>query len=135
MFIRVITFDEADEACGNTPDVNSTSWDDRAYWLYDLHERRWDWPVWGKLFKINPGKHIHEAKEWVIINVGMYNIPEWCVEEVPDEKAVESILSLGNIEYEIKRNGISTYKVNYNDHWYMIVKSIDGLIAVEEVLP
>ena len=127
MFIRVITFDEACYA-------SSTSWNDRTYWLYDLQERRWDWPVWGKLFKVDSGKQIHKTKEWLIIRVGMYNIPEWCVEEVPDEKAVESILTLGNIEYEIKRNGISTYKANYNDHWYMIVKSIDGLIAVEEVL-
>ena len=131
MFIRVITFDEA---CSKAPDASSTSWNDRAYWLYDLQERRWDWPVWEKLFKIDPGKHIYETKEWLIIRVGMYNIPEWCVEEVPDEKAVESILTLGNIKYEIKRNGISTYKVNYNDHLYMIVKSIDELIAVEEVM-
>ena len=114
--------------------MRCTTWNDRAYWLYDLQERRWDWPVWGKLFKIDPGKHIYETKEWLIIRVGMCNIPEWCVEEVPDEKAVESILTLGNIEYEIKRNGISTYKVNYNDHLYMIVKSIDELIAVEEVM-
>ena len=131
MFIRVITFDEA---CSRAPDASSTSWNDRAYWLYDLQERRWDWPVWGKLFKVDPGKQIHKTKECIIIRVGMYNIPEWCVEEVPNEKAVESILTLGNIEYEIKRNGISTYKINYNDHWYMIVKSIDGIIAVEEVL-
>lgn len=131
MFIRVITFDEA---CRRVPDANSTSWNSRAYWLYDLQKYRWDWPVWGKLFKIDPGKCIHKTKEWLVINVGMYNIPEWCVEEVPDEKAVESILTLGNIEYEIKRNGISTYKANYNDHWYMIVKSIDELITVEEVL-
>lgn len=132
MFIRVITFDEA---CSKATDASSTSWNDRAYWLYDLQERRWDWPVLGNLFKIDPGKRIYETKEWQIINIGMYNIPEWCVEEVPNEKAVESILTLGNIEYEIKRNGISTYKANYNDHWYMIVKSIDGLIAVKEVLP
>ena len=131
MFIRVITFDEA---CNKAPDASSTSWNDRAYWLYDLQERRWDWPVWGKLFKVDSGKQIHKTKEWLIIRVGMYNIPEWCVEEVPDEKAVESILTLGNIEYEIKRNGISTYKANYNDHLYMIIKSIDGLIAAEEVL-
>lgn len=131
MFIRVITFDEA---CSKATDASSTSWNDRTYWLYDLQKYRWDWPVWGKLFKIDPGKHMYETKEWILIRVGMYNIPEWCVEEVPDEKAVESILTLGNIEYEIKRNGISTYKVNYNDHWYMIVKSIDGLIAVEEVM-
>lgn len=131
MFIRVITFDEA---CSRAPDASSTSWNDRAYWLYDLQKYRWDWPVWGKLFKIDPDKHIYETKEWLIIRVGMYNIPEWCVEEVPDEKAVESILTFGNIEYEIKRNGIFTYKVNYNDHWYIIVKSIDELITVEEVL-
>ena len=131
MFIRVITFDEA---CSKAPDASPTSWNDRAYWLYDLQERRWDWPVWGKLFKVDSGKQIHKTKELLIIRVGMYNIPEWCVEEVPDEKAVESILTLGNVEYEVKRNGISTYKANYNDHWYMIVKSIDGLIAVEEVL-
>lgn len=131
MFIRVITFDEA---CSRAPDASSTSWNDRAYWLYDLQKYRQDWPVWGKLFKIDPDKHIYETKEWLIIRVGMYNIPEWCVEEVPDEKAVESILTLGNIEYEIKRNGIFTYKVNYNDHWYIIVKSIDELITVEEVL-
>ena len=131
MFIRVITFDEA---CRKVPYASSTSCNDRAYWLYDIQERRCDWPVWGKLFKIDPGKHIYETKEWIIIRVGMYNIPEWCVEEVHDEKAVDSILTLGNVEYEIKRNGISTYKANYNDHWYMIVKSIDGLIAVEEVL-
>ena len=131
MFIRVITFDEA---CRKAPDASSTSWNDRAYWLYNLQERRWDWPVWGKLFKVDSGKQIHKTKELLIIRVGMYNIPEWCVDEVPDEKAVESILTLGNVEYEIKRNGISTYKANYNDHLYMIVKSIDGLIAVEEVL-
>ena len=131
MFIRVITFDEA---CSKAPDASPTSWNDRTYWLYDLQERRWDWPVWGKLFKVDSGKQIHKTKELLIIHVGMYNIPEWCVEEVPDEKAVESILTLGNVEYEIKRNGIFTYKANYNDHWYMIVKSIDGLIAVEEVL-
>ena len=131
MFVRVIPFDEA---CSKAPDASSTSWNDRTYWLYDLQERRWDWPVWGKLFKVYLGKHIYETKEWTIIRVGMYNIPEWCVEEVPDEKAVESILTLGNIEYEIKRNGISTYKANYDDHWYMIVKSIDELITVEEVL-
>lgn len=132
MFIRVMTYDEA---CDNTPNVNSTFWHERIYWLYNLRERRWDWPIWGKLFKINPGEHIHEAKEWVVINVKMYNIPEWCVKEVSDEEAVESILAFGNIEYEIKRNGISTYKVKYNDNWYMIVKSIDGLITVEEVWP
>ena len=131
MFIRVITFDEA---CSKVPDASSTSWNDRAYWLYDLQESRWDWPVWGKLFKVDSDKQIHKTKEWLIVRVGMYNIPEWCVEEVPDEKAVESILTLGNIEYEIKRNEISTYKANYNDHWYIIVKSIDELIAVEEVL-
>ena len=131
MFIRVITFDEA---CSKALDASSTSWNDRAYCPYDLQESRWDWPVWGKLFKVDSGKQIHKTKEWLIIRVGLYNIPEWCVEEVPDEKAVESILTLGNVEYEIKRNGISTYKTNYNDHWYMIVKSIDGLIAVEEVL-
>ena len=131
MFIRVITFDEA---CSKVPDASSTSWNDRAYWLYNLQERRWDWPVWGKLFKVDSGKQIHKTKEWPIVRVGMYNIPEWCVEKVPDEKAVESILTLGNIEYEIKRNEIFTYKANYNDHLYMIVKSIDGLIAVEEVL-
>lgn len=131
MFIRVMTFDEA---CSKAPDASSTSWNDRAYWLYDLQERRWDWPVWGKLFKIDPGKHIYETKEWKIINIGMYNIPEWCVEAVPDEKAVESILASGNIEYKIKRNGISTYKVKCDDHWYIIVKSIDKLITVEEVL-
>lgn len=131
MFIRVITFDEA---CDNAPDANSMSWDERTYWLYDLQERRWEWPVWGKLFKIDPGKCIHKTKEWVVINVGMYNIPEWCVKEVSDDEAVESILAFGNIEYEIKRNGISTYKVKYDSCWYMIVKSIDGLIAVEEVL-
>ena len=131
MFIRVITFDEA---CSKAPDTGSPSWNDRTYWLYDLQERRWDWPVWGKLFKVDPGKQIHKTKEWVIIRVGMYNIPEWCVEEVPDEKAVESILTLGNVEHEIKRNGISTYKANYNDHWYMIVKSIDGLNEIKEVL-
>ena len=131
MFIRVITFDEA---CSKAPDASPTSWNDRTYWLYDLQERRWDWPVWGKLFKVDSGKQIHKTKELLIIRVGMYNIPEWCVEEVPDEKAVESILTLGNVEYEVKRNGIFIYKANYNDHWYMIVKSIDGLIAVEEVL-
>ena len=131
MFVRVIPFDEA---CSKAPDASSTSWNDRTYWLYDLQKYRWDWPVWGKLFKIDPDKHIYETKEWLIIRVGMYNIPEWCVEEVPDEKAVESILTLGNIEYEIKRNGISTYKANYDDHWYIIVKSIDELITVEEVL-
>ena len=131
MFIRVITFDEA---CSKAPDASSTSWNYRTYWLYDLQERRWDWQVWGKLFKVDPGKQIHKTKEWLIVRVGMYNIPEWCVEEVPDEKAVESILTLGNIEYEIKRNGIFTYKANYNDHWYIIVKSIDELITVEEVL-
>ena len=131
MFIRVITFDEA---CIKAPDASSTSWNDRTCWLYDLQERRWDWTVWGKLFKVDSGKQIHKTKEWLIVRVGMYNIQEWCVEEVPDEKAVESILTLGNIEYEIKRNGISIHKANYNDHWYMIVKSIDGLIAVEEVL-
>ena len=108
MFIRVITFDEA---CSKAPDASPTSWNDRTYWLYDLQERRWDWPVWGKLFKVDSGKQIHKTKE-----------------------AVESILTLGNVEYEVKRNGISIYKANYNDHWYMIVKSIDGLIAVEEVL-
>ena len=65
----------------------------------------------------------------------LFRSPEWCVEEVPDEKAVESILASGDIEYEIKRNGISIYKVKCDDHWYMIVKSIDELITVEEVLP
>lgn len=131
MFIHIITFDEA---CSKAPDAGSPSWNDRTYWLYDLQKRRWDWPVWGKLFKIDPGKHIHETKEWLIIDVGVYNIPTWCVERVSDEKAVEYILASGNIEYEIKRNGISTYKVKCDDHWYIIVKSIDGLIAVEEVL-
>lgn len=131
MFIRVITFDEA---CSKAPYASSTSWNDRTYWLYDLQERRWDWPVWEKLFKVDSGKQIHKTKEWTIIRVGMYNIPEWCVEEVPDEEAVDSILTLGNIEYEIKRNGIFTYKANYNDHWYIIVKSIDEIITVEEVL-
>lgn len=126
MFIRVITFDEA---CSKAPYASSTSWNDRTYWLYDLQERRWDWPVWEKLFKVDSGKQIHKTKEWTIIRVGMYNIPEWCVEE-----AVDSILTLGNIEYEIKRNGIFTYKANYNDHWYIIVKSIDEIITVEEVL-
>lgn len=131
MFIRVITFDEA---CSKAPDASSTSWNDRTCWLYDLQKYRWDWPVWGKLFKVDPGKHIYETKEWIIIRLGMYNIPEWCVEEVPDEKAVEYILASGDIEYEIKRNGISTYKVKCDDHWYIIVKSIDELITVEEVL-
>ena len=131
MFVRVITFDEA---CSKAPDASSTSWNDRTCWLYDLQERRWDWPVWGKLFKVDPGKQIHKTKEWIIIRVGMYNIPEWCVEEVPDEKAVEHILASGDIEYEIKRNGIFIYKVKCDDHWYMIVKSIDELITVEEVL-
>lgn len=68
-------------------------------------------------------------------NVGVYNIPTWCVDRVSDEKAVEYILASGDIEYEIKRNGISTYKVKCDDHWYMIVKTIDKLISVEEVLP
>lgn len=39
MFIRVITFDEA---CRRVPDANSTSWNSRAYWLYDLQKYRWD---------------------------------------------------------------------------------------------
>lgn len=132
MFIHIITFDEA---CSKAPYADSSSWNDRSYWLYNLQKRRWDWPVWGKLFKIDPGKHIHEAKEWLIINVGVYNIPTWCVDRISDEKAVEHILAFGDIEYEIKRNGISTYKVKCDDHWYIIVKSIDELISVEEVLP
>lgn len=49
MFIRVITFDEA---CRRVPDANSTSWNSRAYWLYDLQKYRWDWPVWGNCLRL-----------------------------------------------------------------------------------
>lgn len=132
MFIRIITFDEA---CSKATNASFTSWNDRTYWLYNLQKYRWDWPVWGKLFKIDPGKCIHKTKKWLVINVGMYNIPEWCVEGISDKKAVEHILASGDIEYEIKQNGISICKVKCDDHWYIIVKSIDELISVEEVLP